>query len=172
MQLCLRLVDANCNALSGYKIEVWHCDNEGIYSGDTSNSSDASRFAGNFCTGGDSDAALSTWYRGMLTTNQNGRVNFKSCFPGWYRGRTIHIHFAVVDSSNNRKLVSQLCFSDSLTEQICTTHPYYYDRGVQDTPLSGGRDTVFPSNGYEDFQLSVQQNSDGTMLAYHTIQLV
>ncbi|MCP3861793.1 MAG: hypothetical protein GY923_04850 [Aestuariibacter sp.] len=31
MMLCLQLVDANCNPLSGYEIEVWHCDVEGIY---------------------------------------------------------------------------------------------------------------------------------------------
>ena len=172
MQLCLRLVDSNCNPLSGYKIEVWHCDNRGIYSGDTSNSSDASSFAGNFCTANDSAAANSTWYRGVLTSNTSGRVNFKTHFPGWYRGRTIHIHFAILDANNNRKLISQLCYSDSFAKQVCTTHPYYADRGEPDTTLSGGTDTVFPSNGYENFQMSVKQNIDGTLLAYHTIMLI
>lgn len=171
MQLCLRLIDANCNPLQGYKIEVWHCDAEGVYSGDTSSSSDSSSFAGDFCTGGDSAAEQSTWFRGVLTTNSSGRVNFKSCFPGWYSGRTIHIHFAIIDSNNNRQLVSQFCFTDKLAEQICTTHSLYSSRGSQDKPLSGGSDTVFPSSGYEVFQLRTQQNDDDTLLAYHTIQL-
>ena len=169
MQLCLRLVDSNCNPLTGYKIEIWHSDIRGVYSGDTSESSDASSFAGNFCTGGDSAAENSTWYRGLLSTDSNGRVNFKTHFPGWYSGRTIHIHFAVVDSYNNRQLISQLCFTDDFADYICTNHGLYSGRGVQDTPLA--RDNVFPSD-YEDFVLSTEQNEDGTLLAYHTIKLV
>lgn len=171
-QLCLRLIDANCNPLSGYKIEVWHCDVDGIYSGDTSNSTNASSFNSSFCTGNDSAALKSTWYRGMLTTNANGRVNFKTCFPGWYQGRTIHVHFAIVDSSNVRRLVSQFCFSDTLTDTIYTTHELYKHRGSQSTPLSSGKDSVFPSSGYETYQFRTRQNTDGSLLAYHTIQLL
>lgn len=172
MQLCLRLVDAECQPLPNYTIEIWHCDTEGIYSGDTSQSADASRFAGNFCTGGDSAAAQSTWYRGKLTTDSNGRVNFKTCFPGWYRGRTIHIHFAVSDNGgSSRGVISQFCFTDEFAREICTTHDRYMARGEQDTTLAGGRDTVFPSSSYESFLLTTEQNPDGTLLAYHTIQI-
>lgn len=172
MQLCLKLVDSSCQPLENYQIEVWHCDNRGIYSGDTSSSFDSTRFAGSFCTNNDSSSLASTWYRGMLQTDSNGRVNFKTCFPGWYSGRTIHIHFAVSDSSGNSRVISQFCFADAFTQEICTTHEYYSSRGEQDTTLAGGRDTVFPSSGYEDFMLTTAQNSDGTLLAYHTIQIV
>lgn len=171
MQLCLKLVDMYCQPLAGYQVEVWHCDNRGIYSGDTSKSFDSSRFAGSFCTNNDSASLASTWYRGMLTTDSSGRVNFKTCFPGWYRGRTIHIHFAVSDSAGNSRVISQFCFADTLTKEICTTHEYYSSRGEQDTTLAGGRDSVFPRSGYESFMLATQQNADGTMLAYHTIQI-
>lgn len=168
MQLCLRLVDSNCQPLQGYKIEIWHCDVQGIYSGDTSASSDSKSFSKSFCTGGNAAASASTWYRGMLTTSSNGRVNFKSCFPGWYSGRTAHIHFAISDSNNQRKLISQFCFSDDFTDNIYTTHSLYKGRGAQDTPLT--RDGVFPSN-FEHFIMNTQMNSDGTLLAYHTIQI-
>ncbi len=171
MQLCIRLIDSNCNPLSGYKIEVWHCDNEGLYSGDTSSSSDSSSFAGDFCTGGDAVAEANTWFRGMLYTNDNGRVNFKTIFPGWYSGRTIHIHVAVVDSDGNRQLITQFCFKDELTEDICTGHSLYSARGKQDTTLSGGKDTVFPIYNYETYLMKTDQNTDGSLLAYHTLQL-
>lgn len=169
MQLCLRLVDSNCNPLANYTIEVWHCDTEGVYSADTSNSSDSSSFAGNFCTGGDSTAERSTWFRGQLTTDSNGRVNFKTCFPGWYSSRTIHIHFAVSQNGVNR-VISQFCFTDAFAKQICTEHPLYSHRGEQDTTLAGG-DNVFPRSGYESYLLTTQANSDNTLLAYHTIVL-
>lgn len=171
MQLCLKLIDSACQPLANYQIEVWHCDNRGIYSGDTSKSFDSSRFAGSFCTNNDSASLASTWYRGMLLTDASGRVNFKTCFPGWYQGRTIHIHFAVSDTSGKSQLISQFCFADTLTQEICTTHAYYSSRGVQDTTLASGRDTVFPRSGYESFMLTTAQNADGSMLAYHTIQI-
>lgn len=172
MQLCLRLVDSNCEPLANYIIEIWHCDTQGLYSGDTSNSANATSFAGGFCTGGDNTAGQSTWYRGQLTTDSNGRVNFRTCFPGWYNGRTIHIHFSARHSSGVYGVTSQFCFTDELTNEICTTHNLYSSRGEQDTPLSDGRDTVFPSTGYDDFLLTTQQNTDGTLLAYQTIQII
>lgn len=170
MQLCLRLVDSSCNPLANHTIEVWHCDTAGIYSGDTSNSDDSSSFAGNFCTGGNTGAERSTWFRGQLTTDSSGRVNFKTCFPGWYSGRTIHIHFAVSQNGVGR-VISQFCFTDAFAKQICTEHPLYNSRGEQNTTLAGGRDTVFPSSGYESYLLTTQANSDNTLLAYHTIVL-
>lgn len=43
---------------------------------------------------------------------------------------------------------------------------------ISTTLVSGGSDTVFPSSGYENFQMSVKQNIDGTLLACHAIMLV
>lgn len=170
-QLCLQLVDNDCNPLADHVIEAWHCDTRGIYSGDTSSSANASSFAGDFCTAGDAEAEAATYFRGQLTTDTNGRVNFKTCFPGWYAGRTIHIHFAVTDPDGTTRVISQFCFADDFAEEICTTHDLYADRGVQDTPLAAGSDTVFPASGYEDYMLSLQQNTDGTLLAYSVIQI-
>lgn len=169
MQLCLRVTDSSCNPLSGLEVEVWHCDVEGIYSGDTSGSADANGFSSSFCTDNNNEALRSKWFRGTQITDSNGRVNFKSCFPGWYSGRTIHIHFRV-RNNNNDEVVSQFCFPDAFTAEICTTHADYSSRGIQDTTLSAGRDTVFGSS-YDEFLFDYQQNSDGSLLAYKTIQL-
>ncbi len=171
MQLCVQLVDQSCNPLEGYVIEAWHCDTRGVYSGDTSESGDASSFAGDFCTAGDAEAEAATYFRGQLTTGANGRVDFKTCFPGWYAGRTIHIHFAVSDPDGTTRVISQWCFPDEFTAAICTTHDLYADRGVQDTPLSGGTDTVFPSGDYDTYMLDLEQNSDGTLLGYGVIMI-
>lgn len=169
MQLCLQVVNSACQPLSGLEVEVWHCNVSGYYSGDTSGSADSSRFAGSFCTGNNSQAVQSKWFRGTQVTDASGRVNFKSCFPGWYSGRTIHIHFRV-RNNNQDQVISQCCFNDSLTADICTTHPDYQARGAQDTTLSGGRDTVFGSQ-YSDFLFNTQQNTDGSLLVWKTIQI-
>ena len=170
MQLCLLLVDDTCAPLADHVIEVWHCDTRGIYSGDTSASDDASRFAGDFCTAGDAEAESSIYFRGQLTTDTDGRFNFKTCFPGWYAGRTIHIHFAVSDPDGTTRVISQFCFTDEFCDEICTDHQLYADRGLQDTPLAGGTDTVFPAD-YEPFLLTTTQNSDGTLLGHGVVRI-
>lgn len=169
MMLCLQVIDSTCNPVEGAVVEIWHCDTAGVYSADTSESDDSSRFAGNFCTGGNEEANNSKWFRGELTTDSNGRVNFKTQFPGWYSGRTIHVHFRVRQGSYD-SVISQFCFEDAFCEEICTSHDQYSNRGSQDTPLSSGRDTVFGAN-YANYLLNTQQNTDGTLLAYKKIQI-
>lgn len=167
MQLCLRVIDSQCNPMSGMEVEVWHCDVEGIYSGNTSGSADVDSFNSGFCTGNDRDALQSKWFRGTQVTDSNGRVNFKSCFPGWYVGRTIHIHFRV-RNNNNEQVISQFCFTDAFTSEICSTHVDYINHGTQDTSVT--RDNVFGSN-YADYLFNVSQNEDGSLLAWKTIQI-
>jgi protocatechuate 3,4-dioxygenase beta subunit len=170
MMLCMQVVDQDCNPLEGYLVEVWHCNREGIYSGDETQSDDTSTFAGSFCTADDQEAESSTWFRGELTTDSSGRVNFKTCFPGWYSGRTIHIHFRIrLEYGGADYVVSQFCFDDSFCDDICTTHSLYSHRGAQNTPLSGGNDTVFPDTDYEKFMMNTSKNDDGTLLGYKRV---
>lgn len=167
MMLCLQLVDQSCNPLANYEIEVWHCDVEGIYSGDTTGSSDVNGFNSSFCTGNDSRALASRWFRGIQVTDASGRVNFKTCFPGWYSSRAIHIHFRV-RNNNNDQLVSQFGFSDDFCDEICTSHSDYASRGTPDTHLTS--DTVF-GNDYADYLFNIEQNEDGSLLAYKRIMI-
>ncbi len=168
MQVCFQLIDSNCDPLANHVIEAWHCDNRGVYSGDTSNSADASEFDGEFCTDGDQQAQSSSYLRGQRTTDSQGRANFKSIFPGWYPGRTIHIHVAITDPQGSTRLVSQFGFTDEVADEICATQEHYADRGVQDTPLSN--DVVFPSDP-ESFLMATRPNTDGTLLAVARIQV-
>lgn len=167
MQLCLQLTDSACNPLSGYEIEVWHCDVNGLYSGQTDDSADATRFNSGFCTGNDAQALAARWFRGIQVTDSSGRVNFKTCFPGWYASRAIHIHFRV-RRNNNDEVVSQLGFSDAFCQEICTSHVDYAARGEPDTTQAS--DTVFDSSD-DSFLLTTQQNEDGSLLGYHRIMI-
>ena len=166
-QLCLQVVDSNCQVQSGLEVEVWHCDVRGVYSGDTEGSADAGRFAGGFCTSNDSQAMQSKWFRGTQVTDSEGRVNFKTCFPGWYSSRTIHIHFRV-KNNNNDEVISQFAFAESLTTDICTLHEDYVVRGEQDTSIAS--DTVFRGDS-DTFIMDVKQNEDGSLLLYKQIQI-
>ncbi len=168
MTLVLKLVDADCAPVEGAYIEVWWCDREGIYSGDSSESTGAvSGFRADFCTGNDADGLAARWFRGIQRTDSVGNVYFLGCFPGWYRGRTTHIHFRVVVDGVQR-LVSQFCFDDDISNDLYLNHPDYTGE-PKDT--DNGSDSVFRRD-WQDYMIIVDQQWDGSMLAYKGIQIV
>ena len=65
---------------------------------------------------------------------------FQTIYPGWYRGRTVHIHVKVHDGSTVH--TTQLFFDQDLTDQVFTQSPYQGHSGgttnAQDGIYSGG----------------------------------
>ena len=167
MILTLKLVDASCNPVEGAVIEVWWCNAEGLYSGDNSDSTGSvSSFSSGFCTDNDSNALSSRWFRGIKTSDADGNVYFKACFPGWYPSRTTHIHFRIV-LNNSQQLISQFGFDDELCNNIYLNHEDYTGT-AKDT--SNSSDNVF-NDQYENYLFETEQLWDGSMLAYKAIQI-
>ncbi|MFV8817491.1 hypothetical protein [Haliea sp. E17] len=166
MALVLKLVDQACEPIADANIEIWFVNWEGIYSGDTTGSANTRSFNSGYCTGGDSGALASRWFRGVQTTDANGLVYFKCCFPGWYASRTTHIHVRIV-RNNSEALVTQFCFDDDLCNDIYLNNPDYTGQ-AKDT--GNNRDNVFGSD-YADYQFEVERQWDSSMLAYKAIQI-
>ncbi|MCA9649337.1 MAG: protocatechuate 3,4-dioxygenase [Myxococcales bacterium] len=162
VRLSLKFVTADdCEPVAGAFVEIWHTQRTGVYSGVTP--------SGAFCYGNDPDAENYLYFRGSQTTDAEGRVDFDTCYPGWYNGRAIHIHFRVV-LDGEEHLVSQLFFEDELNAEICTTHPEYSDRGLPDTTnetdnIIGGEADKSP------YTLEVARMSDGAMLAWKAVAI-
>lgn len=79
LALTVAVVDSNtCKPIRNAAVDVWHCDALGIYSGEPSEGS-----------------VGRTYLRGIQVTDGNGRVEFKTIYPGQYPGRTTHIHVKV-----------------------------------------------------------------------------
>lgn len=76
-------------------------------------------------------------------TNRDGAVEFKTIYPGWYRGRTTHIHVKV-HLDRQTVLTSQLYFDDALTAKVYKRAPYSQDPG---------RDTFNDTDGIFDKRL-------------------
>jgi len=138
-----RLTDGGCAPFAGAVVDVWHCDARGIYSGVQDP---------HFNTSG------KKFLRGYQITDKNGIARFRTIYPGWYPGRTVHIHFKVRDGASKRgEYTSQLYFDDALTDQICKTNPY---------ALCGRRmmrnsdDLLFRSGG-DRLMLSLVPDGDG-----------
>jgi protocatechuate 3,4-dioxygenase beta subunit len=113
LMLRVHAVDgARCTPVSGATVDIWHCDATGIYS----DSADAG-----FDTRG------KKFLRGYQVTDTNGAVRFITIYPGWYPGRTVHIHFkvrATTGSGRKVELTSQLYFPNSTNERIHANSPY------------------------------------------------
>lgn len=164
MLLALRVVDAAsaCAPVAGAVVEIWHTNSEGRYSGNDVE-------AGDFCTGGDARAKSGYWFRGTQTTDADGRVVFQSCFPGWYLGRAIHVHF-VVRVGASQSLVSQLFLPDAITTGIFGDVAGYVERGRPDTSLAHDG-VIRGAREMSPYVLAVSRMDDGVMLASKTIAI-
>jgi protocatechuate 3,4-dioxygenase beta subunit len=76
---------------------------------------------------GDSKAAGQKFLRGYQVTDGSGAASFTTIYPGWYPGRTVHLHFTIrAGSSPGRpeEFSSQLYFDDALTDKVHALAPY------------------------------------------------
>lgn len=155
VRLALKIVTAEtCAPVAGAVVEIWHTQRTGVYSGQTPSPG--------FCSGNDAEAPTKSYFRGTQTTDDSGRVDFDTCFPGWYPGRCIHIHVSVT-LQDQSYVVTQLFFDDALNEQIFASHPEYVQFGPPDT--SNNADGIFGAANVVD----TARMSDGAMLAWKVI---
>ena len=136
----------DCSVVAGATVEIWHCDAEGGYSGYGSALSrapfDASLKILRGCDGEDSHLEPvndTTFLRGGLATDSQGRAQFQTIFPGWYEPRVAHIHLKV-SKDGQSFLTTQLYFPDELAADIYANHPDYVDFGL--CPYNLGNDIV------------------------------
>lgn len=128
MRVRLQVVDASCLPMPSARVDIWHCDATGIYSGYAGQGDD-----------GSVDTTGETFMRGTQFADDNGIVEFESVYPSWYRGRTTHVHFKVFLDETNI-LTGQIFFPDALSEYIYLNVAPYNDRASQ-------RDTLNANDG-------------------------
>ena len=109
-----RTEGSGCLPLAGAQVDVWHCDAEGLYSDTQDFQEDTRGFK---------------FLRGYQLTDRNGAASFTTIFPGWYPGRTVHIHFKIRvgaqgKGAGGKEFTSQIYFDDALTDVIHSQLPY------------------------------------------------
>jgi protocatechuate 3,4-dioxygenase beta subunit len=110
--LVSRLCTGSCQPLPGAQVDIWHCDALGVYSDvqDPGFSSIGQKFL-----------------RGYQVTDARGAAQFVTVYPGWYPGRTVHMHFKIRTAPMARRsfeFTSQLYFDDGLTDRVHASPPY------------------------------------------------
>jgi protocatechuate 3,4-dioxygenase beta subunit len=160
-RLYFQVLDDACKPVAGASLDVWHVSAVGKYSGD-----DAAVEQIAFCTGNDADFTSHLYFRGKQSTDANGVAFFDTCYPGWYSGRTVHVHFTIRVGAD-AFLTSQLFFDDALNDDILTTQALYSSRGARNT--TNQNDSVVAASAVAAYTFETRQMPDGALLAWKTI---
>ena len=141
--LALTVVNARtCRPIRNADVEIWHCDASGNYSG----------FEGGGQTG-------TRYLRGRQRSNAAGVATFLTVFPGWYPGRTPHIHLNAHIGNDRVVHTGQLFFNEATTAAVYKQAPYS-SHGPYDT--SHARDGIYAQSGGARAVVRLSRRARGT----------
>jgi len=111
--LHVRDASASCAPIPRAAVDVWQCDALGIYSG-----YEGAAIAPRHVEPVDDK----TFLRGTQLTDRAGCVRFQTIYPGWYLGRTPHVHLKIRVGA--KAATTQLYFPDEVTNAVYARAPY------------------------------------------------
>jgi protocatechuate 3,4-dioxygenase beta subunit len=129
---------SSCKPISGAAVDIWHADAAGDYSG--------------FGNG----ASSRTFMRGIQKSDASGVATFDTVYPGWYQGRTVHIHVKV-HLGGNVVHTGQLFFSDTMTDAVYKRAPY---TARPNRTTRNADDSIYVNGGSKSL-LAVTKNGTG-----------
>jgi protocatechuate 3,4-dioxygenase beta subunit len=147
LELRATVVNAStCKPIKNAVVDIWHCDAGGVYSGFGAGSSNR------------------TFMRGLQRTNAKGLAVFRTVYPGWYQGRTVHIHVKV-HLGGNVLHTGQLYFPDAVTDAVYRKAPY----NRRPSRSTRNVDDAIYRNGGMRSQVKVRKNASGLYVATITM---
>jgi protocatechuate 3,4-dioxygenase beta subunit len=126
-----------CKVIGNADVEIWHCDALGNYSA--------------------VNGATTRYLRGHQRSNAAGEAEFLTIFPGWYRGRTPHIHMKV-SVGGNTVHTGQVFFNEQITAAVYKQAPYSRN-GQYDTPHAS--DNIYSQAGGSTAELKLTRRPGG-----------
>jgi len=133
---------STCKPIKGAAVDIWHAHAGGVYSG--------------FGAG----ASNRTFMRGIQRTSAKGLALFRTVYPGWYQGRTVHIHVKV-HLGGNVVHTGQLYFPDAMTDTVYRGAPY---NTRPDRTTRNADDSIYRNGGSKSL-VSVRKNAAGVYVA-------
>jgi protocatechuate 3,4-dioxygenase beta subunit len=145
VELVIVNVNNKCSPIPNARIDIWHCDRDGVYSG--------------YIQPGVNTVGQ-TFMRGIQITDSNGKVTFKTVYPGWYPGRITHIHFEIFINSVLSR-TSQIAFPIDTTTEIYN-NATLYPKGQNTLVTSFETDNVFNDLSNTALQIAEITNNEKT----------
>ncbi|MGQ0660931.1 intradiol ring-cleavage dioxygenase [Sphingosinicella sp.] len=141
LRLRLQIVDAAaCAPSQRARVDLWHCDAAGVYSGYDQERSSGQR-----------------WLRGTQFADAEGVATFNTIYPGWYQGRATHIHLKAW-MPDGREVTSQFYFPEELNDAVFREGPYAGQRGER---RRNEEDGIFRRSGAHVPMAQVTRNGAG-----------
>jgi protocatechuate 3,4-dioxygenase beta subunit len=143
LKLTLKVLElGSCKPLANARVDIWHADARGIYSGYASQGDKR-----------DISTAGQKYLRGTQATDADGAVVFNTIYPGWYPGRTPHIHVKAFLESK-MVVTGQAFFPDDFSAKIYRGTAPYSARPTPDT-----------NNATDGIYQTGEKDGGGTVLA-------
>jgi protocatechuate 3,4-dioxygenase beta subunit len=140
LRLELTVQDAtSCRPIASADVEIWHANAQGAYSG--------------FGEGGSSSRFL----RGHQRSDARGTAVFDTVYPGWYQGRTPHIHLKV-HVGGSVVHTGQLFFDDRTSAAVYGTSAY---RSHGQADVTNATDSIYASAGAGRSKLKLSKRAGG-----------
>ena len=155
--------DLWCKPVSDFTVEIWHCDARGIYSGVKNIVFDPKTLRP---VGESVDMTDESFLRGYQVTDEQGRVEFMTVYPGWYMPRLAHIHVRLTWRDVEwTSLDTQLYLPMEVEKEVYRTE-HYADRGPN--PIGIDRDIVVKGDraGVDALTARLERDGDGFVGRY------
>ena len=146
------IAKGSCAPLEGAVVDLWHCDADGVYS----DAVDPKYFS----TKG------KKFLRGYQLTDKDGVAKFTTIYPGWYPGRTPHIHYKIRSPESAKspyEFTGQMYFDERMNDRIYAQPPY---GGRGKRTVSNRTDQIYNADGGSLSMLVVTPAKDGYSAAF------
>lgn len=158
MNITIKNLNNNCAVVENARVDVWHCDKDGYYSG----------YSNSGYLGTQNNSNL-TFCRGLQYTDATGVAKFTTIYPGWYTGRITHVHVQIYVGST-LKLTTQIAFPEAVTTAVYNTS--LYSAHGQNSSVAGfSSDNVFSDGTSTELATVVANSTTGGYDLTHTIYI-
>jgi protocatechuate 3,4-dioxygenase beta subunit len=156
VEYVFKVEDEHCKPIEGAIVDIWQCDNEGVYSDFKQEHTENT-----------------TWLRGYQVTDKNGTCRFKSVFPGWYAGRITHLH-GKVHVKDKTVLTTNFFFPKEMENEIYKNNAALYPKGIN--PISFEKDIELrvdkDAKRHDILLMKLEKDKKGKFTASYTIAVV
>jgi protocatechuate 3,4-dioxygenase beta subunit len=149
----LSVVDAGCRPVANARVDIWQCDNDGVYSGYAGQATGASTVG-------------MTFLRGVQTTDAQGLARFTAIYPGWYPRRLTHLHVKIYLSSQ-AVVTTNLFFPDAVNAEVYTS-PHYKARGPNPNTLAQDVELKGDAARFNALMLNLNKDASGRYVGVYT----
>jgi protocatechuate 3,4-dioxygenase beta subunit len=149
----LSVVDAGCQPVANARVDIWQCDNAGLYSGYDGQAT------------GTSTVGM-TFLRGVQMTDAQGLARFTAIYPGWYPRRLTHLHVKI-HLSSKAIVTTNLFFPDAMNAKVYAS-AHYKGRGPNPNTLAQDVELKGDIARFNALMLNLTQDASGRYVGAYT----